>query len=156
MLLISFNVAASAMSCRKFKQPEAPRYRSQSRELARALHCICHAPGVLPSPNASSRCGEGLGVGVAVGGRISCTNNDPSSQNKLRPGRASSRRVGEGAHRRRRGRADRILGGSGPSPLQRRRQTAADDFSNVISVARTATEPTRADRLIGMPVHIRE
>ena len=22
-------------------------------------------------------CGEGLGVGVAVGGRISCTNNDP-------------------------------------------------------------------------------
>ena len=33
-------------------------------------------------------CGEGLGVGVAVGGRISCTNNDPSSQNKLRPGQA--------------------------------------------------------------------
>ena len=27
-------------------------------------------------------------MGVAVGGRISCTNNDPSSQNKLRPGQA--------------------------------------------------------------------
>ena len=35
-------------------------------------------------------------------------------------------------------------------------RTAADDFSNVISVACTATEPTSADRLVGMSVYIRE
>ena len=53
-------------------------------------------------------CGEGLGVGVAVGGRVSRNNNDPPPQ--------PSPTRGEGAHRLRGYKFVEPLGATPPSP----------------------------------------